>query len=159
MACEFMFYKDEEKKLSYPYMYCRLNGKRCIYSKKCLKEERYVPNGDLWKDCFIMANEKKNHIPKGSFYVQCYRPNNKGKLFLYVVVDEKVVKILSDFEKIDQDYVYLRGSGDAYVASLTPFPKIEEIEISKDIEEEEEVKPTPKKRQPKKKVDEEIVDD
>lgn len=146
MSCEFMFYDDDEINSSYPYLYCKVTGNRCIYSKKCEKERKFIPNGNLWEECFLMIDERKKHIPKDSFYLECYRPNKKGKLYLYVVIEDKVVKILSDLESIDQRYVYLKKIGENYKVSLVPFP----------VEEEES---KPKKKQPKKKIDEETLED
>ena len=38
--CPYAFYKDNET--YYPYLYCKLDGKRCLYSKRCQKEEKYI---------------------------------------------------------------------------------------------------------------------
>ena len=35
--CPYAFYRDNET--YYPYLYCKLDGKRCLYSKRCQKEE------------------------------------------------------------------------------------------------------------------------
>ena len=42
---------------------------------------------------------------------------------LYVVIDGKVNRILSDFTEINQDYVYVKKDGDNYKLSLVPFTK------------------------------------
>ena len=49
--------------------------------------------------------------------------DDKGKLYLYVVIDGKVNRILSDFTEINQDYVYVKKDGDNYKLSLVPFVK------------------------------------
>ena len=69
-----------------------------------------------------MENKIKS-IPNGSNFVESYRPNHKGKLYLYVVIDGKVNRILSDFTEINQDYVYVKKDGDNYKLSLVPFAK------------------------------------
>ncbi len=96
-----------------------------------------------------MIEEKKKHIPKDSYYVECTRPNKHNKLFLYIVVEDKVEKVLTDLEKIDQNYIYLKNVDGKYIVSLTPFPKEEpkKVVIDEPIDEK------PKKRQPKKKTE------
>ena len=39
--CEHAFYKPEEKYT--PSLYCKVDEKRCIYSKRCLKVDRFIP--------------------------------------------------------------------------------------------------------------------
>ena len=68
-----------------------------------------------------MIEDKIKEIPQGSYYVQSYRPNRSGKLFLYVVINDHVEKILTELTSIDQDYVYLKEGLDRYEVSLTPF--------------------------------------
>ena len=165
--CEHAFYKPEEKYT--PSLYCRIeDDKRCIYSKRCLKVDRFIPlEGEKWRECYRYIMEKRKNIPKGSYLVQTTRPNKSGKLYLYVLTDEdKIERILSNFTKLDQEYVYLRKTAmGGYQVGLEPFtitqsdvqPKKEEkIEIEEEpfmnepeieIEEEKvEVKEKPKKR-------------
>ena len=117
--CEHMYYKDGEN--YFPYLYCKLDEKRCPFSKRCLKEEKFIPNGDLHKECYKMIENKIKNIPANSYFVQSYRPNRNGKLYLYVVMKDKVEKILSNFTTLNQDYVYLKEGLDGYEVSLTPF--------------------------------------
>ena len=117
--CEHMYYRDGDN--YFPYLYCKLDEKRCPFSKRCLKEEKFIPNGDLYKECYKMIENKIKNIPPNSYFVQSYRPNRNGKLYLYVVIKDKVEKILSNFTTINQDYVYLKEGLDGYEVSLTPF--------------------------------------
>lgn len=165
--CEHAFYKPEEKYT--PSLYCRIeDDKRCIYSKRCLKVDRFIPlEGEKWRECYRYIMEKRKNIPKGSYLVQTTRPNKSGKLYLYVLTNEdKIERILSNFTKLDQEYVYLRKTAmGGYQVGLEPFTitqsdvqpeKEEKIEIEEEpfmnepeIEAEEkkvEVKEKPKKR-------------
>lgn len=119
-CCQYGFYKEEET--YYPRLYCNIDNKYCMYSKKCLKVEKFIPiEGDLWKECYKYVENKIKNIPKGSYFVESYRPNNKGKLYLYIVIDGKVNRILSDFTEINQDYIYLKNEDGKYKLSLVPF--------------------------------------
>ena len=117
--CEHMYYRNGDN--YFPYLYCRLDDKICPYTKKCMKEERFVANGELWKECYKMIENKIKDIPDGSYFVQSYRPNRNGKLYLYVVIKDKVERVLSTFTTINQDYIYLKEGLDGYEVSLTPF--------------------------------------
>ena len=119
--CEFMFYKEYEN--CCPILYCKANNdKQCIFSKKCLKLDKWIPlEEEKWKECYIMIEEKVKNIPKDSYYVQTYRPNKKGFLYLYVVIGNKVEKILSELKELNQEYVYLKKENDTYKISLVPF--------------------------------------
>lgn len=120
MACPYQYYKDNES--YYPRLYCKQSDKYCIYSKRCEKVERYISlDNDSWKECYIYVEAKQKNIPTGSNFVQSYRPNRSGKLFLYVVIDNHVEKISTNLTSIDQDYVYLKEGLDGYEVSLTPF--------------------------------------
>ena len=122
--CKYAYYNPEEK--YYPYLYCKVDyNKRCIYSKKCQKLEKFVPlENEMWRECPKYIMEKIKNIPKGSSLVQMYRPNKNGKLYLYVVINEnEVEKILTDFTELNQDYVYLKKINKEYKISLTPFVK------------------------------------
>lgn len=122
--CKYAYYNPEEK--YYPYLYCKVDyNKRCIYSKKCQKLEKFVPlENEMWRECPKYIMEKIKNIPKGSSLVQMYRPNKNGKLYLYVVINEnEVEKILTDFTELNQDYVYLKKINKEYKVSLTPFVK------------------------------------
>ena len=119
--CEHAYYKPEEK-----YM-----PKRCVYSKKCMKVERFIPlENEMWKECYKFIMNKRNDIPEGSYFVQTYRPNRAGRLILYVAMGDTTKKIQSRFTKLDQDYVYIDGN----TISLTPIEKKNSEEIVKDSE-------------------------
>lgn len=120
MACKHMYYKEDET--YYPRLYCKINNKYCIYAKRCENKQKYIPNDDLWKECYIMIQEEQKNIPIGSKYVQLSRPNKKGNLYLYVVINDKVEKISTQLKSINQNYVYIKeGLDGKYEVSLTPF--------------------------------------
>ena len=123
--CKYAYYKSEEK--YFPNLYCSIDDKRCMYSKKCLKVEKFVPlENEMWRECYKFIMEKRKSIPKDSYFVQTYRPNRNGKLYLYVVIDDKVERILSNFTEINQDYVYVkRLSNNEYKVSLVPFVNVQ----------------------------------
>lgn len=120
MSCGYDYYDEEE--VYYPRLRCKLSGGGyCIYSKKCTKVEKFIPIGELWKECYLYNMEKSKNVPSGAYFIQSYRPNKSGKLYLYVVIEDHVEKILSDFTEINQDYVYLKEGIDGYEVSLVPF--------------------------------------
>ena len=173
--CEHAFYKPEEKYT--PRLYCNIEDKVCIYSKRCLKVDRFIPlEGEKWRECYKYIMDKRKNIPQGSYLVQLTRPNKNGKLYLYVLTeDDKIEKILSNFEKLEQEFVYLRKTAmGSYQVSLEPFtieqPKIEEIVETEELKvvesketktEEVEIDNKPKKRtynkkkEPKKEIKDE----
>lgn len=121
MGCDYAYYKEEET--YYPRLYCRLNNRYCIYSKKCLKQERFIPT-DNQGECYIMNMEKKKNIPSGSCYV---RFEHKG--YLFVEIDNThVVQIKNTLDNV-KDYVYVRRINNEYEISLSPFPIEDEIVI------------------------------
>lgn len=116
--CEHAYYKPEEKYM--PYLYCHIDDKKCVYSKKCMKVERFIPlENEMWKECYKFIMNKRSEIPEGSYFVQTYRPNRAGRLILYVAMGDSTKKIQSHFTKLDQDYVYIDGN----TVSLTPIEK------------------------------------
>ena len=118
--CEHIYYKDENE--YFPRLYCDIDNKLCLYQKKCMMQNRYILiEGNKWKECYKMIDNKIKDLPPNSYYVQSYRPNRNGKLYLYVVIKDKVEKILSNFTSIEQNYVYLKEGLDGYEVSLTPF--------------------------------------
>ena len=152
--CKYAYYKSEEK--YFPNLYCSIDDKRCMYSKKCLKVEKFVPlENEMWRECYKFIMEKRKIIPKDSYFVQTYRPNRNGKLYLYIVMDDKVERILSNFTEINQDYVYVkRLSNNEYKVSLVPFVNIQPKENiqtkDKNIEQTEKRNNIRKNNKPKK---------
>ena len=142
--CENAYYKPEEKYM--PYLYCNIDNKRCIYSKKCMKVERFVPlENEMWKECYKFIMNKRNNIPKDSYFVQTYRPNRTGKLILYVAMGDSTKKIQSNFTELKQDYVYIDGDTisltpiEKKVSILEEIPKINEKVVEKIVQNKEEV--------------------
>ena len=152
--CKYAYYKSEEK--YFPNLYCNIDNNRCMYSKKCLKVEKFVPlENEMWRECYKFIMEKRKSIPKDSYFVQTYRPNRNGKLYLYIVMDDKVERILSNFTEINQDYVYVkRLSNNEYKVSLVPFVNIQPKENiqtkDKNIEQTEKRNNIRKNNKPKK---------
>lgn len=126
--CKYAYYSD--RKEYFPILYCKLKGEngRCIYSKKCLKVEKFIPlENEMWRECAEYIMEKRKNIPVGSYFIQTTRPNKHGNLFLYVLIeDNKIEKILSNFTNIDQDYIYLKNKNGKYEISLKPFEEEKE---------------------------------
>lgn len=159
--CEHAFYKPEEKYI--PNLYCKIDDKRCIYSKRCLKVDRFIPlEGEKWRECYKYIMEKRKNIPKGSYLIQATRPNKDGKLYLYILIDDNIERILSDFDNLEQEYIYLRKSinGD-YQISLDPFNIKDTDFINKpEIEiESKEIEEKPKKRTYNKKKKEPKIEE
>lgn len=117
--CKHMYYKDENE--YFPRLYCNIDDKLCLYSKACYKVNKYIPIDNKWEECYKMIEDRIKEIPKDSYYVQSHRPNRSGKLYLYVVINSKVERILTNLIHIEQDYVYLKEGLDGYEVSLTPF--------------------------------------
>ncbi len=116
--CMYAYYKPEEKYM--PYLYCNIDDKRCVYSKKCMKVERFIPlENEMWKECYKFIMKKRENIPKDAYFVQTYRPNKHGKLILYVVINDSTERIQSEFTELNQDYVYIDGD----IISLIPIEK------------------------------------
>ena len=122
MNCKYDYYKEEEKYC--PYLYCKIDDNRCIYSKRCLKVDRFIPmDGDVWKECPKYNMQMQKEIPSGANFVQTYRANKKGNLILYVVINDKVEKIDTNLKELNQNYIYIQDGLDGYEVSLVPFPE------------------------------------
>lgn len=150
--CEYAFYKPEEKYT--PRLYCKIEDKICIYSKRCLKVDRFIPlEGEKWKECYKYIMEKRKNIPQGSYLVQTTRPHKSGKLYLYVLTDENTVeKILSNFTKLDQEYVYLRKTAmGGYQVGLEPFV-ITQSTVTEELTNQSEVETKETQNKPKKRT-------
>ncbi len=117
--CPYAFYRDNET--YYPYLYCKLDGKRCLYSKRCQKEEKYIPL-DNQGECYKMIENTKHNIPTNSFYVQNSRPSPNGT-WLYVEFEGNVVKVEIKIKDYNKNYVYLKkkSDGSGVIASDEPF--------------------------------------
>lgn len=83
MSCPYGYYKSEET--FYPKLYCNIDEKMCIYTKRCQQVEKYIPL-DSQKECYKYIMELKKDIPKGSYFVETYRPDKKGFLYIYVEI-------------------------------------------------------------------------
>ena len=117
--CPYAFYRDNET--YYPYLYCKLDGKRCLYSKRCQKEEKYIPL-DNQGECYKMIENTKYNIPTNSFYVQNSRPSPNGT-WLYVEFEGNVVKVEIKIKDYNKNYVYLKkkSDGSGVIVSDEPF--------------------------------------
>ena len=111
--CQYAYY-DNDKEL-----YCKINKKRCLYSKYCVKQNRYI-HKDGAEDCYMALEEKRKTIPTDAYYVRFVR---KG--FVYVDINGKVVKVKDTIGNVD-NYVYAIEKNGEYLISLTPFTTIEE---------------------------------
>ena len=87
--CEHMYYRNGDN--YFPYLYCRLDDKICPYTKKCMKEERFVANGELWKECYKMIENKNTE----EFFVVL---EEEGKL-QFVADDALINELLPIFQK------------------------------------------------------------
>lgn len=119
MGCKYSYYKEEYE--YFPRLYCNIDDRYCMYSKKCIKENKFVPL-ESQKECYKMIERETKNIPKDSYFVQTYRPNKNGELFLYVVIGQGVERIQTKLKEINQNYVYLNKKASGYEVSLTPFP-------------------------------------
>ncbi len=160
MNCKYDYYKEEEKYC--PYLYCKIDDNRCIFSKRCLVVDKFIPmDGDVWKECPKYNMQMQKEIPNGANFIQTYRTDKRGNIILYVVMDNKVEKINTKLKTINQNYIYVQDGLDGYEVSLVPFEKKvstistndKKIEvIFEDLfkEEPKEIKPEKKKSYKKK---------
>lgn len=122
MTCKYAYYNKSET--DYPRLYCSIDDGLCIYSKKCLKFEKFIQIDNFQEgECYKFVMKEKENIPKGSYYLQTYRTNKKGSIYLYVLVDDKIERLEIDNIEIKQNYVYLKKTGKGYEVSFTPFQK------------------------------------
>ena len=124
MACDYQYYKDPNS--YYPMLYCNIDNKRCLYSKRCELEKRFI-SLDNTKECYKYNMKKIKNIPEGSFYVVNKRPSRNG-FYVYVEIDGKNVKLNIEDKDFNQDYVYLKKTDVGYEVSKVPFA----IEIVED---------------------------
>ena len=115
--CDYAYY--DSKETFRQKIYCKHNGKICLYSKYCVKVGKFIPN-DGMENCF-MALEENKKVPNGARRVRFIK---KG--FLYIEMDNGVIKVKSDTIN-EADYVYVRKTNGEYEISLTPFMEEEVV--------------------------------
>ena len=116
--CPYNFYNENDN--YFPYLYCSIDGKRCLYSKKCNKEQRYIPL-DNQGECYKMNEKVRKEIPTNSYFVKTTRQSKHGT-WLYVEIGDKIEKIEIPIENYDKNYVYIKVTKDGKkLASETPF--------------------------------------
>lgn len=115
MSCTYMVYKEND--VVFPRLYCSLDDTYCLYAKRCSKQQKFIANGDLYKEC---KKRPKTEMPKGAYKIELTRKCKNGGLWVYVEIKEnEVKKFRIDEETIDQDYIYIKRDK----VSLTPFDK------------------------------------
>ena len=138
MACIYSYYKKEET--YYPRLYCKINGKQCMYTKKCLKQEKFIPT-DNQDECYLSIMESKKNIPNGTHYV---RFTHKGYLFIEID-DKRTIKVKNTLGEVG-DYVYIKQVGNDYEISLSPFPTEVKEESPKKVEQNQDTESVKPKR-------------
>lgn len=114
MSCQYGFYKKEET--NRPKLYCSITKDLCVYSKLCLKVNKYIYN-DKSEECMIKKENNKKSIPNGAYYVRFIK---KG--YAYVELGDTVIKVKCDNLDNIINYIYIQQNDDGtYVGSLTPF--------------------------------------
>lgn len=114
MSCQYGFYKKTET--NRPKLYCKITNDLCVYSKLCLKVNKYIYN-DKSEECMIRKENDKKSIPNGAYYVRFVK---KG--YAYVELGDTVVKVKCDDLDNIINYIYIQQNNDGtYVGSLTPF--------------------------------------
>lgn len=136
MSCPYQYYIDDKQYLA--KLYCKLNDKACIYSKRCDNVHRFIPM-DNQEECYLYNMENQKNIPTGSYYIKVKRLNSqKDKLYVYVDIDNTTVKILTNFAEINQDYIYVKKVDGKYVVSLdNNFPITKVVEEIKETKNED----------------------
>lgn len=157
MSCPYQYYIDDKQYLA--KLYCKISDRYCIYSKRCDNVHRFIPM-DNQEECYLYNMEKQKSIPNGSYYIKVKRLNkSKNKVYIYVDIKGTIVKILTDFDEINQDYVYIKEGDNGYNVSLTPIVEkvenVENVSLTKnsntDIDIETNYKKTAKRRNNKTK--------
>lgn len=115
MDCRYGYYDENEKYR--PHLMCNLNKKMCPYVKLCLNVDRFIQIENFREEeCYIMAEYKKKNIPSGSNYVR-FSKISGGVDYLYIEVDDQVIRVKNTLGDKVKDYVYLKGEE----ISLEPF--------------------------------------
>lgn len=122
MSCKYQYY---DKDTYLPRLMCSIDDGYCIYSKRCDRVHKFIPL-DSQKECYKMILEEQKNIPIDSYFIQTYRANSKGDLYLYVIINDKVERIVTKLKEIHQNYIYLKEGLEGYEVSLVPFPKEKE---------------------------------
>ncbi len=114
MSCQYGFYKKTET--NRPKLYCKITNDLCIYSKLCLKVNKYIYN-DKSEECMIRKENNKKSIPNGAYYVRFVKNG-----YAYVELGDTVVKVKCDSLDNITNYIYIQQNNDGtYIGSLTPF--------------------------------------
>jgi hypothetical protein len=117
MGCDYQYYKESET--YYPYIYCKLDDKRCLYSKRCELKQRFIPLGNE-NECYKYNEQLRKNIPTGSYYVISKRQNKHGTFYIYVECNGENKRF--EYNKdIEQNYVYIKNVDNEFVISTTPF--------------------------------------
>lgn len=126
MSCSYQYYKNENE--YFPILYCNVDGKRCLFSKRCEKEQRYISTGGD-DHCFIKMEQTRKKIPSGSYFVEAYRKTPNGTYVMYIDTEDKTLELYTDITEFNQNYVFLNS--EHTVASLTPLEKTEKRPVAK----------------------------
>lgn len=114
MSCQYGFYKKTET--NRPKLYCKITNDLCVYSKLCLKVNKYIYN-DKSEECMIRKENDKKSIPNGAYYVRFIKNG-----YAYVELGDTVVKVKCDDLDNIINYIYIQQNNDGtYIGSLTPF--------------------------------------
>ncbi len=114
MSCPYQYYEDENS--YYPMLYCKVQGKPCLYRKRCDLKQKYISIDGADK-CYILMEEKRKDIPVGSCYVKAKQVLPNGYYRLYVALGNTTVEYLTNFKEVNQNYVYVKNNK----VSLVPF--------------------------------------
>ncbi len=114
MSCQYGFYKKTET--NRPKLYCKITNDLCVYSKLCLKVNKYIYN-DKSEECMIKKENNKKSIPNGAYYVRFVKNG-----YAYAELGDTVVKVKCDDLDGIINYIYIQQNNDGtYIGSLTPF--------------------------------------
>lgn len=114
MSCQYGFYKKTET--NRPKLYCKITNDLCVYSKLCLKVNKYIYN-DKSEECMIKKENDRKSIPNGAYYVRFVKNG-----YAYVELGDTVVKVKCDDNDNIINYIYIQQNNDGtYIGSLTPF--------------------------------------
>lgn len=95
---------------------CSKSNQSCPFTRYCNKVNKIIPNdrvGYTMEDCKL---SKEKNIPQGSNRVRFSKVSG-GVDYLYIEVDDQVIRVKNTLGDKVKDYVYLRGEE----ISLEPF--------------------------------------